>query len=155
MKKKFLNLSSARVKHQKKQMEEIAKRGICPFCREYFEEYHAAPILRERKYWLVTKNDYPYEGTEVHLLLVHKKHIEKVSQISKDGFIELLNHLSWIEKKFKIKGASFVLRSGDSEYTGASIAHLHAHLVLGSKQKKSSVPIKVKIGFFINKKTVA
>jgi diadenosine tetraphosphate (Ap4A) HIT family hydrolase len=144
---KILNLKNARVPHQEKQMKRILARGICPFCKKYFAEYHAASILKEGKYWFITKNDYPYEGSSQHWLLVHKKHIATVQEITKKGFEELGEFLSWVEKNFNIQGGSFVMRFGDINYTGATISHLHAHVVVGSRQTKKSVGIKVKVGF--------
>ena len=47
-----------------------------------------------------------------------------------------LDHIKWANKKFKIPGASFIMRFGDHNYTGATITHLHAHIVSGHKQKR-------------------
>ena len=63
------------------------------------------------------------------------------------GIEELLDHIKWANKKFKIPGASFIMRFGDHNYTGATITHLHAHIVSGHKQKKNSEAIRSSIGF--------
>jgi ATP adenylyltransferase len=143
----LMNMQNARKPHQKKQMEEILEHGICPFCRKYFEKYHREPILREKKHWLITKNDYPYDGAKIHFLFVLKKHKTKLSEIGSNAIKELENHFTWIEKKFKIPGGTVILRFGDIKYTGATISHLHGHIVVGEKQRKKTEPIKVKIGF--------
>lgn len=147
MAKKLMHLGNARVSAQKKQMEELSKLDICPFCREHFEDHHKAPILLETRYWLLTKNDYPYEGVKVHLLVVYKEHIVSPSQISPLAAKELPQLMKWAERKFKLKGASFIMRFGDMRFTGATIAHLHAHIVSGIRGLKNSEPIKQKIGF--------
>jgi ATP adenylyltransferase len=145
--KKHFNIANARVPEQLKQMEDLQKRKICPFCREHFEVNHREPILKESKYWLLTKNDYPYDGAKIHLLLVYKNHIDSLHKVSKDGMTELLEHVKWAKKKFKIPGASLVMRFGNNKYTGATITHLHAHLVSGYKQNKKSEAIRSTIGF--------
>jgi len=145
--KKYFNMANARVPEQLKQMEDLQKMKICPFCRKYFEKNHREPILREGKNWLVTKNDYPYEGSRVHMIINYKKHIDSVEKISPQSMIELFSHIRWIKKKFNIRGGAFLMRFGDIKYTGASITHLHAHLISGYKQKKDSESIKQKIGY--------
>jgi diadenosine tetraphosphate (Ap4A) HIT family hydrolase len=142
----LLNLKNARVKHQLEQMKEIQRENVCPFCIKYFEKYHKAPILLETKYWLLTKNDYPYKGSKHHLLLVHKKHIEHIDQISVNAFKDLAYVIKFLKKKNKIIGGTFLMRFGDNRYTGATITHLHAHIISGGKENKK--PIKTKVGFF-------
>jgi ATP adenylyltransferase len=144
---KKLNLENARFPEQLNQMEDLAKKGICPFCRKDFEIHHKEPVLREGKNWLVTKNDYPYEGSKLHLLLVYKKHVDSIEKISEKGITELFNHIKWIRKEFKIPGGAFVMRFGDIHYNGASIYHLHAHVIAGYKQNPNSESLKIKIGY--------
>ncbi|TAL48757.1 HIT domain-containing protein [Patescibacteria group bacterium] len=146
-KEKLLNLANAHLPHQRKQMEEVSRRGVCLFCRKHLREYHVSPTVREGKHWLVTPNDYPYEGTTLHLMLISKKHITKASQITSGMMQELGKHLSWIERKFKVPGGAFVMRFGSILYTGASVSHLHAHLVVGGKQTGRTGKIQIKIGF--------
>jgi diadenosine tetraphosphate (Ap4A) HIT family hydrolase len=145
--KKLMHLSNARVPAQKKQMEEIAQRGICPFCREHFEANHKAPILKETKHWLATRNDYPYEGSKNHFLLVHKSHIECMRDLKSPAAKELGSMLAWIESEFSLPGGTFLMRFGDMRYNGATIAHLHAHVITGIKEGNNSEPIRKKIGF--------
>lgn len=147
MKKRHFNIKNARVPEQLKKMQDLQKRRICPFCRKHFEKNHKEPILREKRWWLVTKNDYPYDGTKIHLLFIYKKHIDSADKISKTGMVELLEHIKWAKKKFKMLGAGFVMRYGDHDYTGATITHLHAHLISGHRQKKNSEAIRPTVGF--------
>jgi diadenosine tetraphosphate (Ap4A) HIT family hydrolase len=145
--KNLMNVGNARTDMQRKQMTEIAKKGICPFCRKHFEQNHAAPIIRETRHWILTRNDYPYDGVKTHLLLVHKKHVESVSQVSPAAMKDLGTILGWIEDRFKIRGGTLLLRFGDMKYTGATIAHLHAHVVSGVKESGKSEPVKKRIAF--------
>jgi ATP adenylyltransferase len=146
--KQLLNLKNARVKEQLDQMIDLQKKKMCPFCREHFEENHREPILREGKYWLVTKNDYPYEGTKNHVLLVYKKHVSSLEEVSDESMVELLHHFKWVRKKLKLVGGTFALRFGDIHYNGATITHLHAHIISGVRQQKEKTEsLRMKVGY--------
>lgn len=142
-----MTFKNARNEEQLKNMLEAKKLGVCPFCPKYFEKFHTAPIIKQTKNWILSNNDYPYGGAKKHVLLVHKKHIENISQISKEASVELFSMASWFIKKEKISGGSFFIRFGDMQFTGATIAHLHAHIVVGEKQNKKTEKLKVPLGF--------
>ena len=40
-------------------------------------------------------------------------------------------------KKYKIKGGALAMRFGDTNYTGASVAHLHFHIISPKINKKT------------------
>ncbi len=130
MEKKFVNPKNARPgQHYENVIKEIAEHKVCPFCPEHIAKYHKNPILIEGKFWLVTDNMYPYQPTKNHVIFIHKTHIEKIDELGKEAWRELYEHLTKIIADRKIEGGSFLLRFGDTEYTGASVTHLHAHLV--------------------------
>jgi diadenosine tetraphosphate (Ap4A) HIT family hydrolase len=140
----LMNIESARDPAQRAQMEDLARRGICPFCSEHLKENHREPIEREGVYWVVTKNDYPYEGTASHYLFIHREHITRVEETSPEAFKELREHVAWVAEKFP--GGTFLLRSGDTTITGATISHLHAHFIVGGPPQPGGEKIKVSIG---------
>lgn len=143
----MLNLKNARKPAQIKQMIELKKQGICPFCQKHLSKTHANPVEMNGEYWVVTKNDYPYNGTKIHYLLIHKKHISKISQISPKASIELIRLIKKICRKHSVLGETLVMRSGDTSYTGASIEHLHAHVISGAKQNKKAEILTTTIGW--------
>lgn len=145
--KKHFNISNARTQHQLKKMMEFDKRGICLFCREHIEKEHREPILRETNNWIITRNDYPYEGTKYHFLLVYKKHVDSIEKISSGGAADFFDNIKWIKKKYKVSGASLLMRFGNNEYTGATITHLHAHVVVGKKKTKKTQPLMSVLGW--------
>lgn len=144
--KKLVNLENARVDTQRKVMEEIVKDDVCPFCIENFIRYHKKLILRDGKYWLLTSNQWPYEHTKYHFLAVSKKHLETLSELSAEAVDELLEHFQWVVSTYKIPGGSFFMRFGDTAYTGSSVAHLHAQLIMGDHDDPNHQPVKVKLG---------
>lgn len=148
MNKSYLNLSNARNKKQKIRMEKINRDGVCPFCPKDILKYHKMPIFKKGKWWILTKNDFPYKGTSFHFLAIYKKHIKDISEISSEASKELMELFNEIILENKIKGGSLFIRFGDTDYTGGTVEHLHAHLISGGRKQKNKKSIKVKLGYF-------
>jgi len=89
---------------------------------------------------------YPYKGAKHHVLLIHKKHIESISDISTQAWSELLKFTQRETKKRSIAGGTFYVRFGDTVYTGASVTHLHANLFSPDMRKKNCAPIFTRVG---------
>lgn len=106
----------------------IAQEGVCPFCPEHLKKYHK-PAIEERAHWIVTDNMYPYKPSLHHRLLIHKGHISHFSELSPEAWMELHEIAQTEMKRLSISGGTFVMRFGDARYTGASVSHLHAHIV--------------------------
>lgn len=143
-----LNHSNARTEEQKKLMAQIEQDGVCPFCAEHFKKYHPQPILIETEHWFVTTNVSPYEGTKHHFLFVYKpSHIEDPKFMSPEATLDLFTLVSTVTTEHNIIGGSFFMRFGDTKYTGGSVAHLHAHLIVGGKQSEGGEAMRVKLGW--------
>jgi ATP adenylyltransferase len=125
------NMAIGRTPEQIAKMKIFQEKGICAFCPESFEEYHDHPIEFETDHWIVTKNDYPYEHTSLHLLLVAKSHVLKLHELSVEARIDLMEAIAAIEQKFALDGYAVGMRVGDPRLTGGSVAHLHAHVIVG------------------------
>lgn len=141
------NMRHVRTSEQRAQMEQIAAKGICPFCKEHLERTHRAPILWTGRWWSVTKNDYPYEGSELHYLFIYNKHVETLDGVQPEAFAELMEHVQRASLEHGIPGGTLFMRFGDSDYTGATVAHLHAHLVAGARAGESEDKLKVTVGY--------
>jgi len=131
---------------QRQVMEQIVKDGVCPFCSSHLTKYHREPVLWENDDWLVTKNDYPYEGTSHHLLIICKYHVTKLSKLDPNAWIAFGEASNWIIKHHKIKGGSLLMRFGDIRFNGSSVRHLHAHIIVGQAKSKKTESLKVKVG---------
>ncbi len=79
------------------------------------------------------------------MLLIHKDHIENFSEISNSAWLDLQKVVNQVIKNKSIAGATFLLRFGDTAYTGASVSHLHAQLVSGN-DNTSAPPILTRVG---------
>lgn len=125
----------------------IVAGGFCPFCEEHLFKHHRQPLLYKSKHWLVTKNSWPYKGSRFHILFIARKHVEKTEDAPPAAWADLQKLYRKLVKEKKIKGATLMIRSGDTKFTGASVNHLHAHLVVGSPRTKNTKPIKALVGF--------
>lgn len=145
--KKHVNLNNAREEDQKKAMERIESRDECPFCLNNLKKEHKEPILKKGKFWIVTKNQWPYDEAENHLLIISKKHIENLSNIPPEAGKELIEFLQFIETEFDFRAGGVGFRFGDINYNGATVSHLHVHVLEpGDSESDNYKPIRFKIG---------
>lgn len=131
MTKKFVdpeNTQSRPTGEYAKVIDGIAKDGVCPFCPEHLAKYHKNPI-EKRKYWIVTDNMYPYKPSKHHRLIIHTEHVTHIDEVSPPAWHELMEIFLAESKNEKIAGGSLIMRFGDTKFTGASVSHLHAHIV--------------------------
>ncbi|HEY4493302.1 MAG TPA: hypothetical protein VJB98_01645 [Candidatus Paceibacterota bacterium] len=150
----FVNLDNSRLDEQRRVMETIVAEGHCPFCLENLTKYHKEPVLKESDYWILTKNQWPYEGTRIHLLAIAKSHYEKLSELPSKAGEELISLMQWAEREFAIAGGSVFMRFGDMEYTGSTVKHIHAQLISGVPRLdslgKENEKLKVKLAYKTN-----
>ena len=137
MAKANLRTDNARTPEQVESMKRLAKDIGCFFCKNNYLKVVASSAIYESKYWYIKKNDYPYEGAIHHYLIPSKKHLTKVTDIAPAAWIDLLKVIKWLEKHLRVKGASIFVRSGDMSYTGATLDHIHFHLLVGRTKKKN------------------
>jgi ATP adenylyltransferase len=126
-------------------IDSIEKTGLCPFCPENFK-YHKKKLIEECGNWFLTENSWPYKNTKYHFIIISKKHKENFSDLSKKDFEDVKELVNFAIKKFDIKGGALSLRFGDTDYTGATVCHLHFHIISpeldeNSKSKTVYFPI--------------
>jgi ATP adenylyltransferase len=142
-----LNFDHARTPEQIALMKRINEDGVCPFCAEHFRTYHPRPILKETENWFVTTNMNPYEGTKYHFLFVYKPaHILEPHDMTPEAQHEIFALVAEVVDAHHIKGGAFFMRFGDTHYNGSSVAHLHAHVIVGDVDAPDHEPVRVKLG---------
>jgi ATP adenylyltransferase len=135
MTQKFVNTKNSRPGDKYEDViKKIAEQKVCPFCPDQLKNFHKNPILIDGNFWLTTDNMYPYPNTKNHIIFIHKTHIENVNEISAPAWQELHSQITEISAKRNIAGGSVLLRFGDTDYTGASVTHLHAHIIQSDPQ---------------------
>jgi len=142
-------LSNAREVAQWINMEQIFRDNVCPFCPEHLLTYHTPPIIRETDNWVVTANQYPYENTRVHLLLIRREHAERLSELNANDWRDIGELVQWAEREYKIGGGGFGFRFGNPALNGATVKHLHAHLLTANISDPSDPAyksVRLKVG---------
>ncbi len=139
-KKKVVNRRFARKGEYDSVLKTIEKRGKCPFCPDNFK-YHKNPILKKRCGWFVTKISWPYKNTKHHFIIISDKHRENIQELIGKDMESILYLAKWIVSRYKIRGGGLAMRFGNSLYTGATVCHIHAHLIVPKRGKTVNFPI--------------
>lgn len=141
---KLVDPRNARADGYREIMEEIVSEEVCPLCPPL--KWHPNPILKDDGRWFITENSHPYPNTKHHFLIISKRHIELLSELSSLDLQSILDLSNWVTKKFNIKGGGLTMRFGDTLHTGATIKHLHAHLIIPTVKDNQVSPVYFPIG---------
>lgn len=139
-KQKVVDPRFAKNEEYGKVIEEIADKGKCPFCPDNFK-YHKNEVLKKSGKWFITKSSWPYENAEEHFLIIGENHKEHISELDLEDITDVDFLVKWVTAEFKLKGGVLALRFGATEYTGATVCHLHFHLIVPQKSKTVNFPI--------------
>jgi len=144
--KKVVDKRYAKSEEYKNTLEAIENTAKCPFCKDNFK-YHKKKILRKEKNWFITESSWPYKNSKFHFLVISEKHKENFKDL-KAADLKIVSDLTnWAIKKYKIKGGALSLRFGDTNYTGASVCHLHFHFIVPKLDKsKKAKTVNFPIG---------
>lgn len=140
------NFDNARHDEQSRRMQKLEQQGDCFLCLNTLKGMpEAGPPELENAYWYVKKNDFPYKDTSVHLLVVSKQHVSTLKELSiaaHNGFLAIVTEC---ENKYKLDAFSIGMRVGDMRFTGGTIAHLHAHIIVGDTSNPNHEPVRFKM----------
>jgi ATP adenylyltransferase len=128
-------------------LAKIEADGVCPFCQAHLARLHTKPILFQSRHWIVTENAWPYDGTRHQFLLIHRDHIESAEELPSGAWESLGSAYRRLVNEYLIEGAALLLRTGKTDFTGASVAHLHAQLISGGRREADSELIRALVGF--------
>ncbi len=111
-----------------KTLAEIINSGVCPFCPDHFL-WHPWPILHRVGSWFITRIGWSYKNAEHHFLIIGDRHIIDDTQMTIRDEICIRQLTKWAVQTFDLKGRGRISRSGDTNHTGATVQHLHFHLI--------------------------
>jgi ATP adenylyltransferase len=137
------HLPAARSDEQRKRMEDFQQAGICVFCPEHFEAHHGEPVELRGEHWYVTRNDFPYQGTIAHYLIVPHLHVRAFEELPDAAGAELWALKRQLRESLRPLATATVERSGDMRYNGGSVAHLHVHFVALDDAPQRTVRFRV------------
>jgi diadenosine tetraphosphate (Ap4A) HIT family hydrolase len=134
------NLDAARGEAQAERMRELEGEGVCVFCPE-----HAAAQVAELggEHWYVMRNDFPYEGTTAHYLIVARRHVVSFEELPDEAGGELWAIRRALAQRLGAVAYATVERSGDMRFNGGSVAHLHEHFVALEREPVATVRFRV------------
>lgn len=139
------NFDQVRYKEQGERMKRLSAKKICAFCPEHIRTETTSKIDIETDHWFVKANDYPYEDTKLHLLIIPKQHTKTVSDLTPEALQEFMPLITRIEKEFELTHYAIGLRSGDMRRTGGSVEHMHAHIIVGDTDNPNHQPVRFKV----------
>lgn len=142
---KLYYIDSGRELQQIWEMEDLEKRGVCFFCAEHFRKERPEAIEFETKHWIVAKNKYPYKHTKLHLLYIPKKHANTIAELTPAARKDMSEVLLEIEKRYKLTGYAHFMRVGDFRYNGATVHHIHGHVLVGDAEHPEFENVKIKL----------
>lgn len=142
---KGYNFEVARHRAQLEQMKDLSRRGVCAFCYEHIGIEQREPIEIETEHWVVKKNDYPYAGSSLHLMMIPKAHVRTFGDLNQAARADFAEAIAQTEKHYKLTSYALGMRSGDFRYNGGSVEHLHAHIVVGETDNPDHQPVRFKM----------
>lgn len=149
-----VNMRHVRTDEQRVLYERIQGAKVCSFCEDFCRgkapTFHPKPIIRDLKYWVLTECFPKLEGVKEHFLIV-SKFLDKEGRhplfpsLPPGAWEEFGELLTWTVNRYELPGGAFFFRFGDTDYTGASISHLHGQIVFGGA--KEGERLRVKLGY--------
>lgn len=125
---------NARSPEQLAEMRRLDAAGVCLFCPDYLTRQSRQQVLFSTKHWTVTPNEFPYPGTSLHLLLVPHQHAADLLELSEEVRGDFWVALSAIAERHGLRHYGLGVRNGDCRFTGATIRHVHAHMLVSANQ---------------------
>jgi ATP adenylyltransferase len=123
---------NARNPEQLAEMRRLDAAGICLFCPDELARHPRQQILFATRHWSVTPNEFPYPGTALHLLLIPREHAGDMLELSEAARADFWQALAEVARRYELRHYGLGIRNGDCRLTGATIAHVHAHVLAGS-----------------------
>jgi diadenosine tetraphosphate (Ap4A) HIT family hydrolase len=100
-------------------------------------------VLFGTRHWTATLNEFPYPGTSLHLLLVPHQHAADLLELGDEARADFWVALGTAVEREGLSYYGLGVRNGDCLFTGATIRHVHAHLLVGS-QADGAPPVRMR-----------
>lgn len=141
--RRVVDLKNARSADYRKALKAIAQDGKCPFCPRQFIRNNKNPVVLRSGNWFLTRARWPYENAGHHFLIIRDNHAEHIFNLTPDDFASIGKLVQLAARKFRLRGGGLAGRFGDTRYTGATVCHLHFHLIV---PKRIGKPVIFPIG---------
>jgi len=133
-----------RTDEQLAEMRRLEAAGICLFCPDALRSHAAQQVLFETGHWSVTPNAFPYAGARLHLLVVPHRHVTDLLDLDDAAGADFWAALREIRSRYGLDHYGLGVRNGNCSFTGATIAHVHAHVLVGDPDAAPEVPVRMR-----------
>ena len=137
-------LTNARSAEQLSEMQRLEADGICLFCPDGLRSHGRQKVLWRTRHWSVTPNEFPYAGARHHLLLVPDEHVTDMIDLSEEAQRDFWTVLAEVRQRYDLTYYGLGVRNGDCRFTGGTIRHVHAHVLVGGGDQDEHVPVRMR-----------
>jgi ATP adenylyltransferase len=134
---------NARTEEQRAEMARLDAAGICLFCPEHLARQEDQRIVLSTRHWTATPNRFPYSGTSFHMLLIPDQHARDLLELSDEVRADFWVALAALAEASELRYYGLGVRNGDCRFTGATVEHVHAH-VLAGPDDQSAPPVRMR-----------
>lgn len=117
-------------------LADIERAGVCPFCPGQLH-WHPHPVLQREGEWFLTRIRENYANAEDQFLIIGAEHKTRLEELSPEDFEAVLKLAKAAEVETSAQGGALCLRFGDTKWTGATVQHLHFHVVFPKIDEQS------------------
>jgi diadenosine tetraphosphate (Ap4A) HIT family hydrolase len=135
-------MENFRTADQLAEMQRLEAAGICLFCPDELGRHAGAAAFLRTEHWTVMPNDFPYAGTSLHLMLIPLQHASDLLELGAAAQSDFFTALAAAREHYGFGHYGLGVRNGDCRYTGATIAHLHAHVVVAPPDPEAVVRMR-------------
>jgi ATP adenylyltransferase len=133
-----------RTAEQLADMRQLEAQGLCLFCPEGLARHARQQILFRTRHWTVTPNAFPYPGTRLHLLLVPGQHAADLLDLDEVVRQDFWTALGTVRDRYDLSYYGLGVRNGDCRFTGATIRHVHAHVLVGDASPQNAAAVRMR-----------
>jgi len=120
----------------------IKEGGECPFCPAGLKKEYK--LAGETDFWSIVYNQFPYKNSELHLLVIPKRHLISLSELSPEEWVQMPKAIC-IANVFPYTSKEYGLAIRVGEIGGVTLYHLHWHFIV-PKFGKGRIPVNFGIG---------
>lgn len=139
------NHANVRNPDQAEHMLSLEAANECLFCDPDLVRHRKNTLFFESEHWRVVDNAFPYHNTKLHLMLIPTSHVSDMVDLSEEAQLDFWNVLKWCHDNWNLTYYGLGSRNGDFYATGATIAHLHLHLIVGDVHDENHKSVSFKM----------
>jgi ATP adenylyltransferase len=137
-------LENYRTAEQLADMRQLEAQGVCLFCPAGLRSHTRQQILFQTRHWTITPNEFPYPGTVLHLLLVPQQHATDLLDLDEAVRQDFWTALAAVRDRCGLGHYGLGVRNGDCRFTGATIRHVHAHVLVGDTDPDHAAVVRMR-----------